>query len=310
MYIYIYIYIYIHINMYIYIYICIYIYIYIYMCVFVCVCVYIYIYMCVYIYIYMCVYIYIYIYIYIYYYTPLPLNLANKQQQASNNKQATTSKQQQALLLTVLAIAAPPRSGLYPTLAILEPRWCPCQIQVLSQKLTGGVPGRGRQAGRCPPKYAQFWAKNSLFWPKTAPKPSQNGQTKGSAAHIHVRVDFTVSKSPLVPFNSTICPRNGPKGCQKAPKTAQYAPTPRNQARAVSWATWLKNEFRGHLVHPQPTTFCGFEASESPNETHTPPYQWSLGAAGGPASPRTVGGQRWVHQGPQGEKNHFFQSCS
>ena len=101
----------------------------------------------------------------IYYYTPLPLNLANKQQ-------ATTSKQQQALLLTVLAIAPPHRSGLYSTLAILEPRWCPCQIQVYSQKLSGGGPGRGCQVGRCPPKSAQFWAKNSHFSPKTAPKPS------------------------------------------------------------------------------------------------------------------------------------------
>ena len=93
----------------------------------------------------------------------------------------------------------------------------------------------------------------------------------------------------MVPFNSTICPRNGPKRRQKAPKSAQCAPTPRNQERAVSWATWLKNEFSGHLVHPQPPTFGGFQASESPNETHRPPYQWSLGAAGGQPSPRTVG---------------------
>ena len=92
-----------------------------------------------------------------------------------------------------------------------------------------------------------------------------------------------------MPSNSKICPRNGPKRRQKAPKTARCAPAPRNQERAVSWATWLKTEFRGHLVHPQPPTFYGFEASESPNETRRPPYEWSLGAAGGPASPRTMG---------------------
>ena len=51
----------------------------------------------------------------IYYYTPLPLKLANKQQ--ASNKQAS----KQALLLSVLAIARPHRSGLYSTLAILEP---------------------------------------------------------------------------------------------------------------------------------------------------------------------------------------------
>ena len=80
-----------------------------------------------------------------------------------------------------------------------------------------------------------------------------------------------------------------PKRHQKAPKSAQYAPTPRNQARAVSWATWLKIRFRGHLVHPQPPTFCGFQASESPNEPPRPPYKWSLGRAGGQSGPRTVG---------------------
>ena len=114
-----------------------------------------------------------------------------------------------------------------------------------------------------------------------------------------------MTKGPLVPSNSTICPRNGPKGRQKAPKTTQCAPAPRNQERAVSWARWLKNEFRGHLVRPQPPTFYGFQASESPNETCRPPYQWSLDAAGGPASPRTVGANGGSTRYP-GQKKRFF----
>ena len=109
-----------------------------------------------------------------------------------------------------------------------------------------------------------------------------------------------------MPSNSTICPRNGPKRRQKAPKTAQCAPQPRNQERAVSWAMWLKNEFRGHLVHPQPPTFYGFQASELPNETRRPPYQWSLGAAGGPASPRTRWGPTVGPPGSPGRKKCFF----
>ena len=108
-----------------------------------------------------------------------------------------------------------------------------------------------------------------------------------------------------MPSNPTICPRNGPKRRQKAPKTAQCAPAPRNQERAVSWATWLKNEFRGHLVHPQPPTFCGFQASESPNDPRRPPYQWSLGAAGGPASPRTVGAKGGSTRVPGAKKMIF-----
>ena len=111
-----------------------------------------------------------------------------------------------------------------------------------------------------------------------------------------------------MPSNSTICPRNGPKRRQKAPKSAQCAPAPRNQERAVSWATWLKNEFRGHLVHPQPPTFYGFEASDSPNETRKPPYQWSLGAAGGSASPRTVGANGGATRVPGAKKMIFSKA--
>ena len=39
-----------------------------------------------------------------------------------------------------------------------------------------------------------------------------------------------------MPLNSNICPRNSPKRRQKTPKTAQCAPTPRNQARALGIA--------------------------------------------------------------------------
>ena len=86
-------------------------------------------------------------------------------------------------ILTVLAIAPPHRSGLYSTLAILEPRWWPCQIQVLRQKLISGGPGRWRQDGRCPPESAQFPAKNSHFSPKTALVRVQNSQTKANGCY-------------------------------------------------------------------------------------------------------------------------------
>ena len=124
-------------------------------------------------------------------------------------------------------------------------------------------------------------------------------------ATLHVRLDFTVSKSPLLPLKSTICPGNDPKRRPKAPKTAPCALAPRNQARAVSWATWLKIRFRAHLVHPQPPTFCGLQASESPNKTPRPPYQWSLGATGGQPSPRTVGANSGSTRVPRAKKKIF-----
>ena len=118
----------------------------------------------------------------IYYYTPLPLNLANKQQATSNKQQATSNKQQasnkQALPPSVLAIAPPHRSGLYSTLATLEPRSCPCQIQVSSQKLTGGAPGRGRQVGRCPPKTAHFVPPKQPFLAQNGPETESKRPNK------------------------------------------------------------------------------------------------------------------------------------
>ena len=109
-----------------------------------------------------------------------------------------------------------------------------------------------------------------------------------------------------MPFKSTICPRNGPKRRQKAPKSAQSAPTPRNQARAVSWATWVKTKFRGYLIHQQRPTFCGFKASDSPNETPRPLYWCSLGGAAGQLSPRRAGANSGSTKVPEAKKNSFF----
>ena len=149
--------------------------------------------------------------------------------------------------------------------------------------------------------------KQPFFRPKEPRNPGKTPKRRETVATLHMQCHFPVSKSPLVPFNSTICPRNGPKRRQKAPKSAQCAPTPRNQERAVSWATWLKTEFRGHLVHPQPPTFCGFHASKSPNEPSRPPYQWSLGGAGGQHSPRTVGANGGSIRVPEVKKITFFK---
>ena len=78
-----------------------------------------------------------------------------------------------------------------------------------------------------------------------------------------------------------------------------------NQERPVSWAVWLKTKFRGHLVQPQPPTFCSFQASESPDETPRPPYKWSLGVAAGQPGPRTVGANGGSN-GVPGAKKRFF----
>ena len=79
-------------------------------------------------------------------------------------------------------------------------------------------PGAVAPSREVPSQICAVLGQKKPLSPKIAPKPGRNAQTKENSGNIHVRLDFTVSKSPLVPFNSTICPRNGPKRCQKAPK--------------------------------------------------------------------------------------------
>ena len=112
--------------------------------------------------------------------------------------------------------------------------------------------------------YTVLGQKIAIFRQKEPQNPGKTPKRRETVSTLHVRLDFTVLESPLVPSKATICPRHGPQRRQKAPKSVQCAPTPRNQGRAVSWAPWLKIRFPGHLLHPQPPYFCGFEASKLP----------------------------------------------
>ena len=68
--------------------------------------------------------------------------------------------------------------------------------------------------------------------------------------------------------------RKRPKKATRSPKFCVdwLATTATNQEQAISLATWLKTRFRGHLIHPQSPTFCGFHPSELPKRTPRPPY--------------------------------------
>ena len=67
--------------------------------------------------------------------------------------------------------------------------------------------------------------------------------------------------------------RKRPKKRPRSPKfCVDWPATATNQEQAVSLATWLKTRFRGHLIHPQSPTFCGFHPSELPKQTRTAPY--------------------------------------
>ena len=163
-------------------------------------------------------------------------------------------------------------------------------------------PGAVAPSREVPSQICAVLGQKQPFFAQNSPSKSSKQPNEGKRLlHSTCGLTFSQPRDLWCPLT----PRYVRETAQKAPKTAQCAPAPRNQERAVSWATWLKNKFRGHLVHPQPPTFYGFQASESPNETRRPPYQWSLGAAGGPASPRTVGANGGSTRVPRAKKRFF-----
>ena len=72
--------------------------------------------------------------------------------------------------------------------------------------------------------------------------------------------------------------RKRPKKAPRSPKfCVDWLATATNQEQAIFLATWLKAQFRGHLIHPQSPTFCGFHPSELPKRTPRPPYLGPVG---------------------------------
>ena len=75
--------------------------------------------------------------------------------------------------------------------------------------------GRGAKSGGALPNLRSFGPKTAIFRPKKPPNQAETPKRRETAATLHLRLDFAVSKSPLVPFNSTICPKNAQKGAKK-----------------------------------------------------------------------------------------------
>ena len=88
--------------------------------------------------------------------------------------------------------------------------------------------GDGVKWGSALPKPRSFGPKAAIFGPQKPPDPGATPKGRETVATPQVRLDLTVSKSPLPPFNSTIRSRNGPKRRQKSPKSAQCAPPETN----------------------------------------------------------------------------------
>ena len=82
----------------------------------------------------------------------------------------------------------------------------------------------------------------------------------------------------------------------------------RNQERAVPWATWLKTEFRGHPVHPQPPTFCGFQALNGPRRRVDPRTSCHLVQSEGSLARARLGPTVGPPWSMERKKKFFFQA--
>ena len=239
----------------------IYIYIYIHIC--------IYVYIHIYIYIYVCMYVCMYIYVCIYYYTPLPLNLANKQ---ATSKQA--SKHFSFPFLPLLGLIAPSSTLLF---VIWEPRGWPCQIQVLSQTLTDGALGQGRQVGRCPPKTAHFVPQNSLFWPKTAPKLSKNRQRTANGSNTSRAPEVSRAQEPFLALYLHDMSEKRPQNGRNCPECALFVS---NRPKTINGpylrVLGSKPNSRGTYSTCNPRILCGFKPQNRPMRRLDPPTSGHL----------------------------------
>ena len=71
--------------------------------------------------------------------------------------------------------------------------------------------GGGAKSGGALPKLHIWCPKTAFFGPKRPRYPVKTDKPRETVATLHVRLDCPVTKSSLLPSNSTICPRNGPK---------------------------------------------------------------------------------------------------
>ena len=90
--------------------------------------------------------------------------------------------------------------------------------------------GGGTKSGGALPKLRILRPKTAFFGPKRPQNPLKADKRREMVATLYIRHDCPVTKSPFLPRNSTICPRNGPKMAENGPDWrywCQTTPKPR-----------------------------------------------------------------------------------
>ena len=160
--------------------------------------------------------------------------------------------------------------------------------------------------------------KRRIFCPKTAffgPKPPRNPRPKPTAkrpkrrqtvATLHVRLNCPVTKSSLLPPNSMIFPRNGPKMAKNDLNVRCLCPTgpkPRTDRILGYVAQNPIPRAPSPSATPHFLWFPSLRDAQRDAKTPVPVVTWCSRRAARPAHAR---GQRWVHQGPRMLKQVFL----
>ena len=125
--------------------------------------------------------------------------------------------------------------------------------------------GGGAKSGGAHPKSRILCTKTAFLGPKRPRNPLKTDKQRGTVATLNVRLDFPVTKSTFLPSHPTICPRNGPKMAKNGPNYAQcVSNTSKNKNGPYLGLRGSKPNSEG-TYSPHPHTFCGFQASGSPN---------------------------------------------
>ena len=171
-------------------------------------------------------------------------------------------------------------------------------------------PGAGAPSWAVPSQNCSFGAPKQPFLAQNGPDTKSNGQTKANGSYTPRAPQLPRDQEPFIAVQlhnmSGKRPKNGPKW----PECALFVSNkPETKNGPYLGLRGSNSEFRGHLVHLQPPTFCGFQAQNHPTSHLDPRTSGHLvEPEGSPARARlgpTVG-----PPGSPGRKKDFFQSCS
>ena len=149
--------------------------------------------------------------------------------------------------------------------------------------------GRGAKSGGALPKLRILCHKTAFFGPKRPRYPVKTAKQRQIVPKLHMRLNCPVTKSPFLPSSSTICPRHGRKMTKNGLNVRylfQTGPKPKT-GHILGYVA--QNRILRAPIPPVTPNFLWFPSCRIAQRTPRPPYQWSLGGAGGRHNLRTVG---------------------